>query len=54
MQYEDINKIAELETEIRELKGERNIYKQGLQRIKMGDDVVSSEIAHNALVMGVR
>ena len=52
MNYEEIDKIAELEGFSRELKSQNSTYRQALQRIQMGDDVVSSEIARNALIMG--
>lgn len=52
MQYENIEKIAELENEVRELKSQAGGFQNALQRIQLGNDVVSSEIARQALVMG--
>ncbi|WP_421901277.1 hypothetical protein [Maridesulfovibrio sp.] len=54
MNYEEIDKIAELEGEVRDLRGESNTYINALQRIERGDDPISSEIAKQALVMGAR
>ena len=52
MSYEEINKIAELEEENRELNAKCKTFENALTRIQLGNDVVASEIANQALVMG--